>query len=157
VANRTLNEVLTFDAAPADVRRGFRCGRAQKRLLLPGVALYKFTQHPLFDAAGRVTPWWFAVEPLAADDPGLAGALERAKRLGVAPATFVRARAAVTRQWNTLSDLLRVRLLVPVWAFVGRCADQPIDTDPRLANVVFIGGAYQLWVPNLSRCEITAL
>src|SRR5262249_26203682 len=110
-----LNETLDFAHAPADVRRAFLGQMARKRLLPTGHELYKFTNPPLVNFDGSVTPWWSSVAPLNASDPGLSGSLDRAKRLGVAPAEFARAQTAVTLQWNRMSGLLRARLLVGVF------------------------------------------
>jgi hypothetical protein len=148
-----LNEDLQLTALPADVRRAF-VGKIQRQPLPAGHELYKFTHHPLFKPDGTVTPWWSSVEPLTPEDPGLEGTLKRAADLGVAAAEFVRARTAVTRQWNRMSGLLVVRLLVTVVGFAGRCANQQMDDAPEFANVVFIGGAWQLYIPNLTQREI---
>jgi len=152
------NEDLRFDEAPSAVRQAFR-GRVEKRLLLPGQQLYKFTQATISGRLGTVTPWWSSVEPMSADDPGLQGVLERAERLGVLPEEFVRARAAVTRQWNTLKNLVRVELQGAIYGFFGQCSAQHADdgSDPDWDNVVFIGGAWQLWIPNLSCSAIEVL
>jgi len=150
-----LNQGMAFAAAPHEVRRTFVGERAESRLLPSGFELYKFTQYPLFAASGTVTPWWSSVVPLSGEDPGLIKTLERAKTLETSPDQFARARTAVTRQWNRMDGLLRVRLVMPVYAFAGRCSGQLVDQSPKLANVVFIGGAWQLWIPNLSRREVT--
>jgi hypothetical protein len=152
-----LNQDLEFTAAPPEACRAFLGQWAEKRLLPCGYELYKFTHHPLFRPDGTVTPWWSSVKPLTADDPGLAGSLQRGQALGVAPPEFARARTAVTRQWNRMSGLLRARLLVPVYGFAGRCASQPFDEDAAFANVVYIGGAWQLWIPSLTAREIAAV
>ncbi len=149
-----LNSELDFNTAPDHVRRAFLHLRPQKRLLFPHHKLYKFTEHPLFQSDGSVTEWWFSVKPVAAADPGLDGTLERARRLDVRADQFARARAAVTRQWNRMNHLLRVRLRCPVYGFVGRCAAQPIDERDGFQNVLLIGGAYQFWIPNLTRQNI---
>ncbi len=144
-----LNEMLSFEMAPNDVRRTFRGQLATKTLLPCNHCLFKFTAHSLFKPDGTVTPFWSSVEPIAAGDPGLAGLQQRAAALQTAPAEFGRARSAVTRQWNPMTGLLRVRLLRPVHAFVGQCSGQLIDKDASFSNVLFIGGAWQLWIPNL--------
>ena len=146
-----LNSELDFVTAPNDVRRAFLGQRAERRLIPMGHELYKFTQHQLFKTDGTVTPWWSSVLPLDANDPGLAGTLERAANLGAAASEFARTRTAVTRQWNRMTDLQRARLLVSVYGFVGRCSGQKMDDDPQLQNVIYIGGAYQIWIPNLTR------
>ncbi len=145
-----LNEGLEAAALPSEVRRAF-LGNAQKRRFPAGHRLFKFTHHPLFKPDGSATPWWSSVEPVCGTDPGLDGTLARAANLGVPAATYVRARAAVTRQWNQMSGLLVVRLLAPVVGFVGRCASQRFDDSPQFASVVWIGGAWQLYIPNLTR------
>ena len=152
------NEDLRFDDAPSAVRRAFR-GRVEKRLLLPGRQLYRFTQATISGGPGTLTPWWFSVEPMSADDPGLEGVLKRAEQLGVLPEEFVRSRASVTRQWNTLRHLVRVDLLTAMYGFFGQCSAQHADDGsvPEWNNVVFIGGAWQLWIPNLSRSAIEVL
>jgi hypothetical protein len=146
----TLNESFDSHNVPNDVRATFIGGQFERRLLLANHEFYKFTQHPLVPPNGRVTPWWSSVTPLDPDDPGLAGTLERAARLGVSGADFSRARSAVTKQWNSMSGLLIARLIVPAYGFVGRCSHQRYDDDPAFANVLWIGGAWQVWIPNLS-------
>jgi hypothetical protein len=129
-------------------------GDIRKRLLPTGHELDKFTDYSLFNPDGAVTPWWFSVEPLEARDPGLEETLDRAQRLGVLPSELMQARGAVTRQWNSMKGFLRVRLLVPVFGFAGRCASQRYDESPAFANVAFIGGAWQLYIPNLTQKEV---
>jgi hypothetical protein len=149
-----VNQDIDLATSPADVRRAFLGGTARKQFLGIGHQLYKFTHHPLFKSDGTATPWWSSVRPLDPNDPGLEGTVERAERLGVSAPKFARARTAVRWQWNQMTGLLRARLLVPVYALLGRCAGQPYDEADPLANVVFIGGAWQLWIPNLSQREI---
>jgi hypothetical protein len=152
MAGTVLNSGLMLGSAPSDVRAAFT-GGAEPRLLPQGWRVYKYTQHSLVSSSGRVTPWWSSIEPIDAGDPGLAGSLERAARLGVDPARYGRARAAVTEEWNSMDKLLTASLLVPVYGLVGRCAFQRVS-DNGPSNVVFIGGAWQLWIPNLTRAEI---
>jgi hypothetical protein len=141
----TLNEGLTIDQLPAGDRGAFR-GGARPRLFPAGWRFYKFTRHPL---AVPVSPWWSSVDPLDAGDPGLAGVIERATRLGVPTERFARVRSAVTQQWNPMDNLIRIRLTAPVYGVVGRCAAQRVD-ETLPANVVFIGGAWQAFIPNLT-------
>jgi hypothetical protein len=89
------------------------------------------------------------VEGFGLQDAGLAALLERGVGLGVGAAEFARARSAVTRQWNSMSGLLIARLVQPVYGFIGRCAAQPID-DAVGPKVVWIAGAWQAYVPNLT-------
>src|SRR3989304_4523269 len=106
-----LNSEMVWESVGADVRRAFIGGRACKRMLPTAFQLYKFSQYPLLGASGKITPWWSSVEPLGDGDPGLAEPLERAERLGVAPAEFARARSAVVKQWNSMSGLIVAQLL----------------------------------------------
>jgi hypothetical protein len=147
-----------FERAPAMVRNAFLGRRAVECKLDPGFELYKFTHFPLCDPDGRVTPWWFSVTPLFPTDPGLAGVIKQSNNLGNGPRVYSRARAAVTNQWNHMTNLLKARLLEPIPAFAGRCAGQLVDNeDPGMKNVFFIGGAYQLWIPNLTASQIVEI
>lgn len=148
-----LNEDLAIDSIPPDHRAAFIGGRATRRLVPVGTKLYKFTAGPLVGPVGRVSPWWSSVDPLEAGDPGLAGTLERARRLAARPDDYARARAAVTRQWNALDGLLEVLLLESVYGFAGRCSAQRVDATAA-PNVVYIGGAYQLYIPNLTARQV---
>jgi hypothetical protein len=145
-----LNEGVAFDDLPVKDRQAF-AGKGKPRLFPVGWQFYKYTKHPL--SASFMSPWWSSVQPLDAGDPGLKVLLERAARLGVAPQQFARARSAVTKQWNTMDNLLRIRLTRPVYGFVGRCSSQRIDQDfPD--KVVFIGGAWQAFIPGLARTDV---
>lgn len=103
---------------------------------------------------GKATPWWSSVVPINPADTGLDVLLERAARLKTSAASFARARNAVTQQWNSMSGLLVAETMTPVYAFVGRVAHQPYDERPEFSNVVFIGGAIQLWIPNLTASHV---
>ncbi len=152
-----LNEGITFDQLPANNRAPF-VGRGTPRLFPVGWEFYKYTKYPLA-AVGPVSPWWSSVKPLDVNDPGLEGSLQRAGRLGVDPQRFARARAAVTQQWNSMDHLLRIRLVRPVYGLVGRCSAQLVDDtlqtqaekDENRKKVVFIGGAWQAFIPGLTR------
>src|SRR5439155_85949 len=99
-----LNEGISLGSVSADVRAAFT-GGAEPQLISKDWKLYKYTQYPLFGSRG-VTPWWSSVEPIGPGDPGFAGSLERAHRLGADPARFARARASVTEEWNDMDTLL---------------------------------------------------
>jgi hypothetical protein len=144
-----LNNTIRFEMAPENVRKAFRRQQATKKLLHSGHGLYKFTAYPLFRPDGSVTPFWFSVIPITPGDTGLAGLQQRSVVLTSEESTTARARGAVTRQWNPMTGLLRARLLAPVYGFIGQCSGQPIDEAPWLSNIFFIGGAWQLWIPNL--------
>jgi hypothetical protein len=148
-----LNDTIRFEMAPENVRKAFRRQQATKKLLHSGHQLYKFTGYSLFRPDGSVTPFWFSVSPITPGDTGLAGLQERSVVLTSEASTTARARGAVTRQWNPMTGLLRARLVAPVYGFIGQCSGQPIDEAP--SNVFFIGGAWQLWIPNLTAQTIT--
>jgi hypothetical protein len=124
-----------------------------RRLLGINHKLYKFTSHPLFGPGGKVTPFWSSVEPIAPGDPGWEEGQRRAAHIDASQVDTARARAAVTRQWNSMQGQIRARLCTPVYAFVGQCSGQRIDAESD-ANVFFIGGAWQLWIPNLTSKHI---
>lgn len=148
-----LNQDIDLATQPALVRHAF-LGTPRRTLLVAGHKLFKFSHDPLFKPDGGVSPWWSSVEPLEDGDPGLEQTLARAARLGVPAADFARARSAVTRQWNKMSGLLLVRLLTPVFGLAGRCASQRYDEGSEFANVMWIGGAWQLYIPNLTPREV---
>jgi hypothetical protein len=70
--------------------------------------------------------------------------------LGVSAKQFSRARNAVTLEWNSMENLLIVSLTVAAFGFFGMASHQRMEQDPSMSNVVWIGGATQLWIPNLS-------
>ncbi len=144
-----LNESLDFRSVGNDVQQAFLGRRAERRLLEVGHELYKFTQYPLANG-DRITPWWSSVLPLTAEDTGLQKLIERSDVLGVNPAEFARARNAVTQQWNSMTGLLIARLKMPVYGFVGRVSHQAFDLTKGYENVVYIGGAVQVWIPGLT-------
>ncbi len=136
----------------------FRGGRMQKRLLVPGHRLYKFTRSPasMLVRTG-ITPWWASEEPLAPGDPGFRGTLARSAVLGTEMNQMARARSAVTRESapyaNTMAALLKAELIAPVYGFVGQNSGQRVD-EKIDEKVVFIGGAWQVWIPNLTARHI---
>jgi hypothetical protein len=148
-----LNAKLEFSTLPPQTQNAFLGRSASKICFLPGVEFYKFTQFGPFGPNGHASPWWFGVKPLGPGDPGLEGILRCAEELRVNPQDFARARAAVTKEWNSMSGLLVIRLLRSAWGLVGRCSSQPMHLThgrPELRNVAWIGGAWQVYVPNLS-------
>lgn len=149
-----LNSELEFMDLPTQAQAAFIGRRATKNEFTVGARFYKFTGNRLFGSGRRVSPWWSGVAPLESGDPGLAETLRRAQRLGVVAKDFARARSAVTREWNSLENLIVVRLLRPVCGFVGRCASQPYSERPSQGNVVWIGGAWQAYIPNLTEVHV---
>jgi hypothetical protein len=84
---------------------------------------------------------------------GFRVAEERAARLGRSHRNFARARAAISDQFgNTMANLLLIEINQPVWGFAGQASGQPefAAERPNLGHVFLIGGAHQVWVPNLT-------
>ena len=85
---------------------------------------------------------------------------ERAARLGKSHREFARARAAVSEQFgNTMKNLLVIQINVQVWAFAGQASGQREFADDQvdLKHVYLIGGAHQVWVPNLEPYHVTSM
>jgi hypothetical protein len=153
-----LNEFLSTAELDAGVKRAFTGGRLLRKLLPAGTELYKFTDRTISLSSDHISPWWSAVEPIAPGDTGLAELGVRAERLNVLPKDFARARSAVTKQWNPMSQLVLIRTTIPAFCFIGRCSAQLVDeTASHLRNVVFMGGAWQVYLPNLNRSHLQIL
>jgi hypothetical protein len=58
-----------------------------------------------------------------------------------------------------MTDLLMIQLNEPVWGFAGQASGQRefADEQRELQNVLLIGGAFQVWVPNLEPRHVTAV
>jgi hypothetical protein len=161
-----LNENLRFDSVDPTVKRAFL--RVPERVLLAtGVELYKWTDlewtDPKYDSyMGTITPWWSFVKstrlPSGAVADGYRVSEERAGRIGRTHREFARARAAISGEFsNALTNLLVVQLRVPAWGFVGQASGQPefVRWRKELSHVLLIGGAWQVYVPNLTRTNVT--
>jgi|GEM_PF-5791851 len=138
-----------------DEINNFARGEARKVLLTPEFRIFKASGGLLANSKGEVTSWWIAVNGIDRGDPGLQGLRSLAERMKVSLREYIRARAAVKSAWNDLSGMLHQRMTIPIWAWYGRARHQPVDEEiaPSVfrdtANVVSIGGMYQLWIPNL--------
>jgi hypothetical protein len=157
-----LNEGLRFADVDGTVKRAF-LGVPDRILLLPAVRLYKWSSHPLLGGAG-ITPWWFFVKttrlPSGLVAEGFRTSEERATRIGKSHRDFARARAAVSGQFrNTMQNLLVIQMKVQAWGFAGQASGQRefADEETDLQHVYLIGGAYQVWIPNLTPQDIRAL
>jgi hypothetical protein len=161
------NETFDFEKeAPTTHRSAFTRRFGVHRVLIKaGTELYKLTEFGLI-VNGRISPWWNIVEPTnvqLADGrcflvPGWESSRSAAKSLGVSDEQFGRARSAVTRQWNAMSAVLRVRLNVEAYGWFGRNSGMPLDAEAAEPNkVVLIGGAYQIYVPCLTAPMLTRL
>jgi len=153
VAN--LNERLSFEHAELKVRRAFL--RTPERIRLdPPTRLYRWTNPSSFDGS-HIATWWSFVESTRLTSGKVADGFlvseERAARIGRSHQKFARARVAISDQFgNTMAELLMVKVVQPVWGFAGQASGQRefADSDVEVRHVFLIGGAYQLWIPNLT-------
>ena len=174
-----LNETLAFTAVPANAKAAFVGGAAHRTLLPAGTDLYKFTGFGAVPEVGghSYSPWWAAVLPLpGTSDPGLDGHLAAAKAAGIPILTYARDKFAVMLGWNSLGNpqsgmakVVRIRLLQAVYGFGGLTQRQRETVDPKrvvgTVNVhksplnppIFMGGAYQLYIPNLTGSTVQAV
>jgi len=91
---------------------------------------------------------------------GFSVAEERARRLQKTHRDYVRARVALSGEFgNAMAMLLMVVLVVPVWGFAGQASGQPEFAKKfrDLQHIYLIGGAYQLWIPNLTYSAVRVL
>ncbi len=162
----TRNEALNFSTVSPAVKRAFR-GEPERMLLSASVRLYKWTNGSLVTGVA-VSPWWSFVEstrlPSGTLAEGFRVAESRAARLQRPHREFARSRAAISGEFrNSMRHLLIIQLNIPAWGFAGQASGQrefasgDITVDPYLANVYFIGGADQVWVPNLTSADVTEL
>jgi hypothetical protein len=157
-----LNEGMDFDGADHEVRRAF-LRQPEKVLLTPPARLYRWTNRPLVGPQG-ISPWWSFVEsrmlPSGAVVEGFRISEDRARRLGRTHREFARSRAAISDDFrNTMTELLLVQLTTDVWGFAGQASGQPEFARERtdLQNVFLIGGAQQLWIPNLTALNVQVI
>jgi hypothetical protein len=149
------------DIADEDAKAAFVGGSPEcVEWLAEGTRLYKWSK----SVVGRrgVSPWWFFVEPRILPNgihfDGLRDRQTYARRLDVHDGVFHRARAAVTKQWNPMTRPIAIKLNYGAWGYIGKCAGQLVDNEDKgLANVLFIGGDYQIWIPNLKASDITQI
>lgn len=167
-----LNETYDFNRdAPGYVQAAF-VGKSARRFLFPaGTRLYKFTEFDVFpvDRKGQgqvgkaISPWWCAVDGVpGTDDPGLDGLIQAAKAAGMSTGAYAREVLAVMFAWNTLAvsqlgmaKVLRITLTSPAYGFYGKCQRMPNDQSPLhkaqgKTRASITGGAYQIWLPNLT-------
>lgn len=157
------NSDYDFATAPDQVKLAFTSRFGVHRVLLDAATrLYKFTEHPLSGPRG-VTPWWHFLDACTVkletgapfQVPGYDTARQRAARIGVPDRDFGRARSAVSREWNRMTRLVKIRLNQKTYAFFGQNAGMPLDGEaPDPHAVKLIGGNYQLFVPNLNASHV---
>jgi hypothetical protein len=141
--------------ADANTRRAFVNGRPEVvEWLVPGTKLFKWTQSI---TSGRgVSPWWqFLIArtlPGGAVCPGIREMQENAGNTGAGDRDYARVRAAVTEQWNKMTNAVAIELVKGTWGYIGKAAGQLKNSnDPK---VFFIGGDYQVWIPGLVANDI---
>jgi hypothetical protein len=152
-----LNAQIEFYSVPQQVKGAF-LGVPEKLLLRQGERLYKYTDQTSLPPE-KITPWWSFVESrrlrsgLQAD--GLLRTKELAGRLDRSHRDYQQVRAAISERFNnSMRNLIFAELRVPVWAFAGRASGQPEFKSAALSNVFLIGGAAQVWIPNLTIAQI---
>jgi hypothetical protein len=159
----TLNQDVRFQDSEPDVKRAF-LHAPEKIHLRQGHQLYKWTERPLIGRDGRITAWWSFVEstrlPSGMTAEGFRVSEERAARLGRSHRDYAKVRAAISGEFrNSMTDLLVVRLNEPVWGFADQASGQPEFAKKHvdLQHVFLIGGAWQVWIPNLEAGHLSAL
>ena len=78
---------------------------------------------------------------------------ERVARLGKSHREFARALPAGSEQFcNTMKNMLVIQLKTQIWGFAGQASGQReyAEDQTDLQHVYLIGGAHQVWVPNLT-------
>jgi hypothetical protein len=123
--------------------------------LPPGTKLFKWTKS--ITTKQGISPWWQFLESrwlaTGAHCPGIQEFQEYAARLKVGDRDYARARVAVTKQFNKMTNAVAIRLVKGAWAYIGKAAGQLKDKDHP--GVYLIGGEYQVWVPGLMANDIT--
>lgn len=130
--------------------------------------VYKWTGFDLVNPTkGSISEYWCPWSSFKIGDtvvPGFKELRMRYQNRGGSvgrPQEFARARNAVTEQWNEMTSITKAEFKEPVWGFVGRIAPQRKYEDRKhpdiLRNVIFIGGDFQLCIPNLTATHIRKL
>jgi len=152
------NSNFTYNGhAPAQAFIGERA--RERKLVSAGTVLWKCTQFSLVNpSTGAITEWWCSADDLEAT-------LQRCKNLQVSLRRYARARLAVKWEWNnSMDNLLRARILQPVYAFVGPTKWQntqfSVDKEATALpakRLALIGGDTQYCIPNLTKAYIAEL
>lgn len=161
-----LNSGLSFQALTEEQRGSFLPSPAPVLVRFEqGDCVYKWTGYDFVRISRttgkeQISEYWCPWNELsigALRVPGFKELRTRYRNVGGSvgrPQEFARARNAVTHQWNEMTSILKARFRKPVWGFVGRTAPQRFyqdrDKPEVLANVTWIGGDFQLCIPNLT-------
>lgn len=160
-----LNQGLRFDQLTSTQQKSFWMSPPPVLVRLDkGTQLYKWTQFGLIGHHGFASEYWSPWKAMtvgAMHVPGFTELRERYRNVGGSvgrPQQFMRARNAVTEEWNAMSSLTKAELSLPVWGFLGTCAPQPVtQAEEASRRVLFIGGNYQLVLPNMQTQHIFKL
>ena len=160
-----LNQTLRFDKLTLTQQQSFNSRPTPVLVRLPGgTHLYKWTQYPLINNRGFASEYWSSWQPMTVEAMRIPGFSELRKRYRNRdgevgrPQEFMRARNAVTDYWNNMESITKAELRLPVWGFIGVCAPQPVSkSEEQSRRVLFIGGEYQLVLPNMQAQHIFKL
>jgi hypothetical protein len=141
--------------ADASTKGAFLNARAEEvDWLPPGTKLFKWTQS--ITSGKGVSPWWQFLQSRrlanGATCPGIREMQEYATRLGVHDRDYARVRAAVTEQWNKMTNAVAIELVTGAWGYIGKASGQL--KNKLVPGVYLIGGEYQVWVPGLVANDI---
>ncbi len=156
-----LNDSLQWGQLPEYVKQAFK-GEGEKVRLEAGYRLYKFSQFDIKRSDGSVSEWWSPVDAFG-DDPGLDQRISLAMRNGVDLREIVRLYCAVKESWNALTELIKIEMVVPAYAFWGKASGQErgaagpaqegkIEDNHKTRNLP--GNACQFYIPNLKQEHI---
>ena len=159
-----LNQSLCFDQLTVEEQQSFTAHPQPILVRMEkGFELYKWTQYSFVNLHGGITQYWLPRNAMRFNDRHVPGFFELRERYANLPGgagrpqEAMRARGAVTHEWNSMDSLTRAKLLVPVWGFLGLCRHQRVSKQSNMGNVFFIGGSFQLVIPNLSTATIIKL
>jgi len=145
-----------FDSvAGADIKRAFLNGHPDVvSWLAAGTKLFKWTQS--ISTPRGISFWWQFLESRTLANgavcPGIQQFQEYASRLGEHDREYARVRAAVSEEWNRMTNPVAIELTNGAWGYIGKAAGQL--KSKHIPGVYFIGGEYQVWVPGLTANDI---
>jgi hypothetical protein len=151
-----LNSGLTLAGQSLDVQRAF-LPRTTRTVLLQKRIICRLAAEP--HLKGRISPWWMSLTGIDAGDVGVRGEYVRSQNASEAKglaalSQLMRARLAVCYDWTPqFKYFIAAWVRRPVYALYGRAASQPVHAK-KPTNVVFIGGGYQLYIPNLTAEDV---
>lgn len=154
----------------SDLRRSF-LGTPDRVEFPSGTMVYRYTDGGLVGSKGIISPWW-SLRNGRNPDEGISAHLERASRVERAPegapgSDLARSRVAISKRWeqadgsvgtNAMTRVLHARLTGAVVGWRGRAAPQKYDQlAGNQQNVVWMGGGWQVCLPNLTRAWIVVI